>query len=118
MIQTISPAVSARFCRLFRAADAVSELYLIAPENSVSPDALADGWGLVYVRDDLTWQVVRPPENRNVPAEKRVRMALNIAATSQPDVLFAAGIQPGSDGPVCGPLPRRRRLKSSRAQES
>jgi len=98
----------------FRSAGVASELYLIVPENSVSPEALADGWGLVYIRPDLTCQLIRKPERCDVPAEKRTRLALNISAAGMADILFSHGVRIAADGTaLAGPLPRKRRsLKS------
>lgn len=97
----------------FRSAGAASELYLIVPENSVSPEALADGWGLVYIRPDLTFELIRKPETCEVSAEKRIRLALNISAAGMEDVLFSHGVRIAADGAVqAGPLPRRRHLKN------
>ena len=95
-----------------RAAGSATELYLVVPENTLEPAVLADGWGLVHVRPDLSCVLVKPPERQTPPEEKKLQLALNIAAASCPDVLFAAGIQPGPDSLVCGPQPRRKRMKS------
>lgn len=100
-----------------RAAESAAELYLVVPENTLEPTVLADGWGLVHVRPDLSCVLIKPPERQTPPEEKRQQLALNIAAASCPDVLFAAGIQPGADSLVCGPLPRRKRMKP-RAERS
>lgn len=95
-----------------RAAESATELYLVVPENTLEPAVLADGWGLVHVRPDLSCVLVKPPERQTPAEEKKYQLALNIAAASFPDVLFASGIQPGPDGLACGPQPRRKRAKS------
>ena len=94
-----------------RAAESASEMYLVVPENSLEPAVLADGWGLVHVRPDLSCVLIQPPERQTPAEEKKHLLALNIAAASLPDVLFAAGIQSGPGGMVCGPQPRRKRMK-------
>ncbi|MBQ9338636.1 MAG: hypothetical protein IJS14_15200 [Lentisphaeria bacterium] len=98
-----------------RAAESASEMYLVVPENSMEPAVLADGWGLVQVRPDLSCTLVKPAEKQTPPEEKKNLLALNIGAASLPDILFAAGIQAGPDGLVCGPQPRRKRARSGRA---
>ena len=93
---------------------AASELYLAVPERAVAPETLAEGWGLIYVRPDLSCELVKPPERlENVPEENLVRLALKIAASDLPAALFAHGIVPGPDGVFrCGRLPRRRLRKN------
>ena len=101
-----------------REAESASEMYLVVPENSMEPAVLADGWGLVQVRSDLSCVLVKPAEKQTPAEEKQTRLALNIAAASLPDMLFAAGIQSRPDGLGCGPLPRRKRMKNSRTEWS
>lgn len=97
----------------FRNSNAATELYLIVPENAVSPDTLADGWGLVAVKDDLSFELIRKPAVfGNIPEENQTRLALKIAEANLDDVLFARGIHSVGGTPVCGPLPRRRHLKN------
>ena len=97
----------------FQSSAAASELYLVVPEHAVSPETLADGWGLVYVRPDLSFELVKPAEvQNNVPEKNLIRLALNIACGNLPNVLFANGIRPDvSGGFKCGRLPRQRHLK-------
>jgi len=97
----------------FQTARAASELYLAVPENAVSPDALADGWGLIYVRNDLSCELVKAPEvTGNIPEANLIRLALKIAAANVSNTLFANGIRPAADGTFkCGRLPRQRHLK-------
>jgi len=97
----------------FRNSNAASELYLIVPENAVSPDSLADGWGLVSVKNDLSCDLIRKPAVLgNIPEQNQIRLALKIAEANLDDVLFARGIHSVGGIPVCGPLPRRRHLKN------
>ena len=97
----------------FRKSNAASELYLIVPENAVSPDSLADGWGLVFVKKDLSFELIRKPAVLgNIPEQNQIRLALKIAEANLDDVLFARGIHTVGGNPVCGPLPRRRHLKN------
>ena len=97
----------------FRNSNAASELYLIVPENAVSPDSLADGWGLVSVKKDLSFELIRKPAVLgNIPEQNQIRLALKIAEANLDDVLFARGIHVVGGTHVCGPLPRRRHLKN------
>ncbi|MBE6373169.1 MAG: hypothetical protein E7055_13995 [Lentisphaerae bacterium] len=101
-----------RLERLLRT-NAASEMYLIVPENTVAPDYPLNGCGLVYIRSDLSFELILPADRQeNVSTEHQLRLALNIAASDQQDVLFANGIHTAGGKPKCGPLPRRRHLKS------
>ena len=101
-----------RLERLLRT-KAASEVYLIVPENTVAPDYPLNGCGLVYIRNDLSFELIVPAgRQENVSKEHQLRLALNIAASDQQDVLFANGIHTAGGKPKCGPLPRRRRFKS------
>lgn len=97
----------------FQTGRAATELYLAVPENAVLPDALADGWGLIYVKADLSCELVKAPVAiGNIPEENLVRLALRIAAANVSNTLFANGIRPAADGGFkCGRLPRQRHLK-------
>ena len=101
-----------RLERLIRT-KAASELYLVVPENAVMPDYPLNGCGLVYVKNDLSFELITPAGHQdNVSKEHQQRLALNIAASDQQDVLFANGIHTADGKLKCGPLPRRRHLKS------
>ena len=101
-----------RLERLIRT-KAASELYLIVPENTVSPDYPLNGCGLVYIKNDLSFELVLPAARQeNVSKDNQMRLALNIAASNLPEVLFANGIYAaGSGKPKCGPMPRRRHIR-------
>ena len=101
-----------RLERLIRT-KAASELYLIVPENTVSPDYPLNGCGLVYIKNDLSFELICPAgQQENVSKDHQLRLALNIAASGRPDVLFANGIYLTGGKLKCGPLPRRRHIKS------
>ena len=95
----------------FQAACAASDLYLIVPEQAVRPDIPAAGWGVVCIKSDLSFELVKQPErNLNIPAEKLTGLSLNIAGANVSEVLFANGIHKNVSGKFhCGRLPRRRR---------
>ena len=97
----------------FQIARSASELYLIVPEKAVEPELLADGWGLVYIKPDLSFELIKSPLRHEIPEENRIRLALNIAAANAAGVLFCNGIRTGAGGLMqCGPLPRRRLRKN------
>ena len=101
-----------RLERLIRT-KAASEVYLIVPENAVMPDYPLNGCGLVYVKNDLSFELITPAgQQENVSKEHQQRLALNIAASNQQEVLFANGVHSVGGKPKCGPLPRRRHLKA------
>ena len=100
-----------RLERLIRT-KAASELYLIVPENAVSPDYPLNGCGLVYIKSDLSFELICPAgQQENVSKDHQLRLALNIAASGRQDVLFANGIYSAGGKLKCGPLPRRRHIK-------
>ena len=101
-----------RLERLIRT-KAASELYLIVPENAVSPDYPLNGCGLVYIKSDLSFELICPAgQQENVSKDHQLRLALNIAVSGRQDVLFANGIYPSGGKLKCGPLPRRRHIRS------
>ena len=101
-----------RLERLIRT-KAASELYLVVPENAVSPDYPLNGCGLVYIKNDLSFELICPAgQQENVSKDHQIRFALNIAAFGRQDVLFANGIYLSGGKLKCGLLPRRRHIKS------
>lgn len=94
-----------------RTAGLADVLYLAAPENTVHPDELADGWGLLWIGGDRTVRPIREAVSQQCGEENRFHLVQNIAAVSARYVLFAHGVEVGSNGSVrFRPPPRRRRL--------
>jgi hypothetical protein len=93
-----------------RRAHVADLLYLAVPENSVHPDELADGWGLLFVNEKLEVSLVKEAENWNCPEANRHHLIQNMAMASTKNMLFAHGINyRPDDSVVFTPVPRRRR---------
>ena len=88
-----------RFERIREGAVA-NELYLAVPAGLIRPDELAEGWGLLYVSDDLSVEVVCEAARFDCPREHMLHLSQNIAASSLRDVLFAHGIYQEPDGKI------------------
>ena len=98
----------------FHTAGIATELYLVVPEGAVCMESVAENWGLVFVKKDLTFELVKKPQQYDCPGENLSRMVRNIASSACKEVLFANGIHEkrSSDGASCfkvGALPRKRR---------
>jgi hypothetical protein len=89
----------------------VADLLLLAvPFGSVHPHELADGWGLLYVKEDMNVDLIREPDSWDCPEKNKLHLVQNIAISVSKSHLFAHGIQEKSDGKVYfTPIPRRRR---------
>ena len=97
-----------------RRAHVADFLYLAVPEGTVNPNELADGWGLINIKSDLSAHLVKEAESWNCPVANRLHLAQNIAASSRDTLFFAYGIRAGRDGnPKFSPIPKRRRNKHS-----
>jgi ABC-type ATPase with predicted acetyltransferase domain len=80
------------------------------PFGSVHPHELADGWGLLYVKEDMNVDLIREPDSWDCPEKNKLHLVQNIAISVSKSHLFAHGIQEKSDGKVYfTPIPRRRR---------
>ena len=98
----------------FHTAGIATELFLVVPEGAVCMESVAENWGLVFVKKDLSFELVKKPLCYECPAENLTRMVRNIAASACKEVLFANGISQdktpvGSAGFKVGALPRKRR---------
>ena len=76
-----------------RAAHLADLLYLAVPAGTVTPEELADGWGLPWVEDNLAVRVMLEPEEKDVLAANRTHLVQNIAASASRSVLFANGLR-------------------------
>lgn len=99
-----------RFDKL-RKAKVATEFYLLVPEGEVLPDAIAESWGLVALRKDLTFHLVKEPAMQECPESHYRHLALNIGRSALSNVLFAQGIHkdPATGALSLGKLPRKRR---------
>ncbi len=76
-----------------RAALLADELYLAVPEGLVQPSELCEGWGLLWVKDDLSVSVAAHPQRRDCHPANRLHLVQNIAAAATDSVMFAGGIR-------------------------
>lgn len=89
-----------------------SEFYLVTPENLVTADEICPDWGLVYVKDDMSFRVIREAAFHECSQDALTAFCLRIAASSTNDILFANGININDSGEVeLRPIPKRRRSK-------
>lgn len=94
----------------FNSAQIASELYLIVPADAVQQEDIPENWGLVYVREDLSFELVKKPVKLDCPKENLSRLAWNIATSAKDQVLFANGIHTDSEQHFyAGAMPRKRR---------
>jgi hypothetical protein len=97
-----------------RRAHVADYLYLAVPEGTVNPNELADGWGLINIKSDLSAQVVKEAETWDCPIANRLHLAQNIAASGRDALYFSFGVRGDRDGKTCfSPIPKRRRSKRS-----
>lgn len=76
-----------------RSADLADQLCLVVPAGLIAPDELADGWGLLWVNDDLSVTVAAEPVPRECLPANRLHLVQNIASAAAGSVLFAAGVR-------------------------
>lgn len=67
-------------------------LYLAVPRELVKKNEIADGWGLLYVNEDMSVEIAVEPENWNCPIENKMHLVQNIAKASTNVLYFANGI--------------------------
>lgn len=85
-------------------------LYLAVPKGMTTPQELADGWGLLYINEDLSVDLISQPDNWNCPLEKKLHLVQNIAKSNIPTICFANGISLNKNGtPKFLRIPRKRR---------
>lgn len=97
-----------RFERLASARMA-NELYLVIPKGAVQGYELAEGWGLLWVDDNLQISVEVPAPQHHCQQENIDRFAASIAIAGKGSVLFTAGIELRGEAPEISRPPRRRR---------
>ncbi len=101
------------FFEQLRRAEVADYLYLAVPEDTVHADELADSWGLIYVKPDLSAELVKTAEFWDCPVERKMHLAQNIAITCRKSILFSMGIREGASSiPFFTPIPHRRRGKA------
>ncbi|OGV66833.1 MAG: hypothetical protein A3K18_30300 [Lentisphaerae bacterium RIFOXYA12_64_32] len=75
-----------------RSAQLADHLYLAVPVNVVLREELADGWGLIWVDDNLNVEVVGEPEDRECLPSNRMHLVQNIGAAAKRATLFSCGV--------------------------
>ena len=83
--------------------------YLVSPEGVIQPEEVPEGWGLVWIRKDLTAQVLCAAPEHQSNNVNRTNLALRIAASGLSEQLFANGIDVSDESTVFRPVPKRRR---------
>jgi hypothetical protein len=93
-----------------RRAHVANYLYLAVPTGSVHPHELADGWGLLYVNEDLTIEVIKEAGKWECDQKHKLHLVQNIASSNVDNLLFNIGIRKNKSGEIrVGKVPRRRR---------
>jgi hypothetical protein len=93
-----------------RRAHVADFLYLAVPEGTVHPNELADGWGLINIKSDLSAQIVKEAETWDCPTSNRLHLVQNIAASSSNSLFFSFGVNKRKDGSAYFTrIPKRRR---------
>ena len=86
-----------------------SEFYLVVPEDFIAKESVPEEWGLVYVKKDLSFLLVKEAGVLASSPEDMNFLALNIARASMQNVLFANGIAKKADSWTLIRQPRKRR---------
>jgi hypothetical protein len=81
-----------------RQAALADQLYLAVPEGLILPRELADGWGLLWIRNDMQVTVAQSPETRNCLDANRMHLVQNMAAASADTMRCLIGLQAHADG--------------------
>ncbi len=83
-----------------RQAELADELYLVVPQNMVDPDELAEGWGLLWVTEDLGVELVKTPDHHECMHDNRMHLIQNIAAANSQHTLFVNGLRQRRNGEI------------------
>jgi hypothetical protein len=73
-------------------------LYLAVPRRLVKKEDIVDGWGLLYVNEDMSLDLVAESENWNCPTENKMHLVQNIAKASTSVLYNANGILLAKNG--------------------
>jgi hypothetical protein len=84
-------------------------LYLAVPDGTVSPDEIADGWGLIYWKNDLSIEVIRKPDTISCKEKARLHLIQKITEANMKDFMQAHGIRRIPDGRFGLTTPPRKR---------
>lgn len=81
-----------KFEQIGRAAVADS-LYAAVPAGLLTADELANGWGLLWIHEDMRVTVEKEPAHEAIPVANRMHLIQNIAAAAKPWLLAMEGIR-------------------------
>ncbi len=97
---------------MIRRSGVANLLYLAVPDGTVSPDEIADGWGLIYWKNDLSVEVVRKPDIIACMEKARLHLIQKIAESDLHDFMHANGIRHiGGDRFGLTTAPRKRKIR-------
>lgn len=96
-----------------RSAQLADRLYLAVPAGLVERAELADGWGLLWVSDDLAVRVVADAEARECLPANRFHLVQNIAAAAKVSELLANGVARREEAVILTRPMRRRRTQET-----
>ena len=96
-----------------RSAQLADYLYLAVPAGMVQGSELADGWGLLWIEDDLEVTVVVEAQNRECLPSNRMHLIQNIAAGAKNAELLHNGVTTYTKGEVAFIKPMRRRSRQT-----
>ena len=73
-------------------------LYLAVPEGLIQPRELADGWGLLWVHDDMSVTIAQQPQVRNCLDANRMHLVQNTAIAAAEATRYVVGLLAHSSG--------------------
>lgn len=88
-------------------------MYLVVPAKMLQSSEIAEGWGLLWVHDDLRVEEIVSPIPDDCSSEHRLHLIQNIASTAKRAVLFSQGVIKTDDGVLLLKKPKRRRVQLS-----
>lgn len=87
-------------------------LYLAVPTGEITTEEIADHWGLLYINDDMSVDLIQEAESLSCPINNQLHLVQNIAKSTYNSLLFSLGIQQQKQSEVTyRPIPRKRRIK-------
>lgn len=89
------------------------EFYLVVPKGLITACELPEQWGLVYVNDDASIEVVREAEKCECFPAARTDFALRVTAGSAADFMLANGISLKDGAVRFHPRPKHRKPYSA-----
>ncbi len=84
------------------------QCYLAVPELLIMPEEIMPDWGLVYLRNDGSFQIVKDAPYLDSPPEQRTKLGLKIARAAIRAVEFCHGLEITSGELKIRRIPRKR----------